>query len=92
MKKRRITVTIDEDLLAMANAAVERGRADSVSSWVNGVLRDRRTHEDRVAQLRDLVVDHEREHGEITDTQMSERVRLDREAAAAVRARRKRAG
>jgi hypothetical protein len=86
MTKRRITVTVDADLVAAGANAVQAGQADSVSAWVNHALQRQTEHDHRVVALREAVTAYEAEFGEITCEEMAERERLDAEAAAAVRA------
>jgi Arc/MetJ-type ribon-helix-helix transcriptional regulator len=87
MTKRRITVTIDEDVYETAVEAVEAGRSPSVSAWVNATLSDRQAHERRMNALAELVADYERESGRtITAEDVAATEERDREAAAAVRA------
>lgn len=91
MKKRRVTVTIDEDLSNEASAAVASGRAESLSAWVNGAMAERAARERHLAVLAELVASYEAEHGEITVDELAEQAQADRDDAAAVRARRRRA-
>ena len=37
-RKERLTVTVDAELIAVGNSAVEQGAADSLSAWVNEAL------------------------------------------------------
>ena len=85
MTKRRITVTIDEDLLEAAGAAVNAGSASSVSAWINEALADKCEQQRRLEALGEAVVDYEAEFGRITPEQIAERRRLDREEAERVR-------
>lgn len=81
MTKRRITVTIDEELLDAAGAAVSAGDASSVSAWINEALADKREQQRRLEALGEAVADYEAEFGKITSEQIEERRRLDREEA-----------
>jgi Arc/MetJ-type ribon-helix-helix transcriptional regulator len=90
MKKERVTVSIDADLAAAGAAAVQDGRAESVSAWVNQALRDKASKDRRLAALAEAVAAYEAEHGLITEDELAQQARLDRDAAAAVRAGAKR--
>ena len=85
MRKRRVTVTVDEDLLEEANAAVGEGRARSVSEWVAGAMAERRVREQRLTVLSELIRDYEVSHGVITEDEMAEQAQRDRDAAAVAR-------
>ena len=85
-------MTVDAELLADANASVSRGGAESVSAWVSQAMEERRLKEQRLAALDALIEEHEREHGVITEEEIEQQRQVDRDAAAAVRARRRRAG
>jgi len=87
MSKRRVTVSVDADLLAAGAAAVAQGRASSVSAWVNAAMAERVAAEWRLAALAALVDDYEAEHGVITDDELAIQAQADRDAAAGVRAR-----
>ena len=73
MTKRRITVTIDEDVYETAVKAVESGRAPSVSAWVNDTLSDRQEKERRLNAAAEAVRFYEQESGRvITEEDMAE--------------------
>ena len=81
MTKRRITVTLDEDLLQEASDAVSAGEASSVSAWVNAAMAAKSEHRRRLKALGEAIADYEAEFGKITPEQVEERRRLDREEA-----------
>lgn len=85
-----MTISIDASLATAASAAVADGRAESVSAWVANAMRERVDRERRLASLADAVARYEAEHGLITDDELAEQERADRDAAAAVRAGRHR--
>ena len=87
MSKRRVTVSVDGDLLAAGAKAVAQGRASSVSAWVNAAMAERVAAEWRLAALAALIDDFEAEHGTITDDELATQAQADRDAAAGVRAR-----
>ncbi len=70
--KRRLSASVDADLLQAAEAAVSGGDADSVSAWVNDALRLKLTHDARLAALACFISEYEADHGEIT----AEEIRL----------------
>lgn len=86
MTKRRITVTLDEDLLQEASDAVSAGEASSVSAWVNAAMADKSEHRRRLKALGEAIADYEAEFGKITDEEIEEQRRLDNIAAEQVRA------
>jgi len=88
-KKERLTVTVDAELLQAGRDAVEAGRAESLSAWVNRALRDRVEREREVAVLTSEVSAYEAEHGPITDEEIELQRRADREAAVVVRGSRR---
>lgn len=85
MSKKRVTVSIDEELVVAANAAVEEGRARSMSGWVESALIYKSADDERLRALEEAIQAYETEHGVLTDEQIERRKRLDREAAEAVR-------
>ena len=68
--KRRLSASVDEELLEAAQAAVSAGHAESVSSWVSEAMRRQATHERRLQALGEFLAAYEAEHGEITDAEM----------------------
>lgn len=70
--KRRLSASVDEELLLAAEAAVSSGDAQSVSAWVNDALRLKLVHDARLAALASFIGAYEADHGEIT----AEEVRL----------------
>ena len=87
IRKERMTVTVDPELVDAGNRAVADGRADSLSAWVNVALRDRALQDQRLRSLADAIADYEADYGVITDDEMAAQVRRDREGAAVVRGR-----
>lgn len=92
MRKRRVTITVQEDLLESAQAAVADGRVRSVSEWVAGAMAQRRATDQRLAVLSELIRDYEAAHGVISDDEIAEQVQRDRDAAARSRLATRRAG
>lgn len=69
-EKERLSATVDAELLAAARAAVEAGRAVSVSAWVNRALLRERDHDERLRALETLIADYEGKNGGITDQEI----------------------
>lgn len=86
-RKRRLTVTVDPELVEAGNRAVAAGSAESMSAWVSLALADRARRDQQLAQLRWAVEDYEAEFGEITAEELALRQRADREDAVVVRGR-----
>jgi hypothetical protein len=70
MSKVRLSASVDEDLVVRAEAAVTRGRQESLSAWVNEALRLKIEHDERLDALAAFVAAYEKEHGEITPREM----------------------
>lgn len=85
MSKRRLTITVDQEVAAAGAAAVAEGRAASVSAWVNAALAEKAVRDRRLATLAEAVAAYESEWGVIDDDELVEQARADRDAAAAVR-------
>ena len=65
--KRRLSASIDEDLLAAAERAVAEGRAPSVSALVEEALAARIAHERRLDAAQDLMDWMDAEWGPMSD-------------------------
>jgi Arc/MetJ-type ribon-helix-helix transcriptional regulator len=85
IRKSRLTVTVDADLIAEANAAVKSGAAESVSAYVNDALAAQSARQRRLAALDRAIKDYEAEFGEITEEEMADQRRKDRANAIIVR-------
>ena len=83
--KHRLSASVDAHLLAEARRAVDTGRAESVSAWVNDALRLKAAHEQRLEALDAFLAAYEAEHGVITDAEMDQAARRARERATVVR-------
>lgn len=83
--KRRVTVTVDEDVLAEGLRAVEDGAADSLSGWVNESLTAQAVRQRQLRALAEAVREYEAEAGEITEAEVRAQQRADRGAATVVR-------
>lgn len=88
IRKERLTVTVDPAFIEAGNDAVAEGRAESLSAWVNAALAERVARERRLRALAEAVAAYEALHGEITERELTEQARADREAAVVIRAKR----
>lgn len=85
--KQRLSASVDAELLHRAQSAVEAGRAESISAWVNDALRLKADHEQRMEALDSFIAAYEDEHGEITESEIDGAVRRARERATVVRSK-----
>ena len=83
--KRRLSASVDAELVAVAQQAVTGGRAESISAWVNDALRLKADHDRRLQALDEFLAAYEAEHGEITEDEMRDAARRARERAVIVR-------
>jgi metal-responsive CopG/Arc/MetJ family transcriptional regulator len=68
--KRRLSASVDADLLVAVERAVERKEVESVSAWVNDAMRKKLDHEGRLRALAAAIADYEAEFGLITEEDM----------------------
>jgi len=61
--RKRVTITVDEEVVRAAEAAVAAGRAPSVSSWVAQAMAERAKRE----RLSDVLADIRAELGPATE-------------------------
>jgi Arc/MetJ-type ribon-helix-helix transcriptional regulator len=83
--KQRLSASVDADLVATAQEAVDQGRAESMSAWVNAALRLKADQDRRMAALDDFLAGYEAEHGPITEEDMRAAARAARGRAIVVR-------
>ncbi len=83
--KRRLSASVDAELVAVAQEAVTGGHAESISAWVNDALRLKADHDRRLQALDEFLAVYEAEHGEITEDEMRDAARRARERAIVVR-------
>ena len=86
--KRRLSASIDADLLQAAEEAVARGEASTVSAWVNDALRLKLVHDQKLAALAEYIAAFEAEHGAISAGEMRAAARGTRARAVVVRGNR----
>lgn len=83
--KQRLSASVDAELLRAAQAAVDEGRADSISAWVNDALQLKAEHDRRMQALDSFLAAYENERGAITEAEIDEAVRRARSRATVVR-------
>jgi Arc/MetJ-type ribon-helix-helix transcriptional regulator len=54
MQKARVTVTVRREVLAKAERQVKRGKARSVSAWVDAAMEEKARREDLAALLAEM--------------------------------------
>lgn len=86
MNKARLSVSVDSDLVEAGEASVARGRAKTLSAWVNDALRLKADHDRRIDALASFIEAYEAEHGEITAEEMRTAARRARARAVTARA------
>jgi hypothetical protein len=84
-RKRRLTVTVDPELVEAATRAVTQGEADSLSGWVSSALSEKIRRDHKLGRLRAAIADYEAEFGEISVDEILAQQRADREDAVVVR-------
>jgi hypothetical protein len=92
VRKRRLTVTLDPELVEAATRAVTHGEAESVSGWVSSALSEKIHRDHKLVHLRAAIADYEAEFGEISVEEIVAQQRADREDAVVVRGRRSTSG
>jgi hypothetical protein len=76
--KQRLSASVDAELIAAAEHAVARGRAKTVSAWVNHALELKVAHDRRIEALAAFIAEYEAEHGRITEDEMRSAARRAR--------------
>jgi hypothetical protein len=84
-RKERLTVTVDPEFIEVGNDAVAEGRAESLSAWVNAALAERVARERRLAALAQAVTAYEERFGAISEQELADQARADRESAIVLR-------
>ena len=83
--KRRLSASVDAELLAAAEDAVARGEAASVSSWVNDAFRRKIDNDRRLAAMDVFLASFEAEFGEITEAEIAAATKQTRSSATVIR-------
>jgi hypothetical protein len=87
-RKERLTVTVDPENIEAGNDAVAEGRAESLSAWVNAALAERVARERRLVALAQAVSAFEERYGAISEQELADQARADRESAVVLRGNR----
>ncbi len=66
-QKKRLSVTVDAELLRYGNWIVEQGGVESLSARVNTALRAALEFEHKLRAMDEVIAAYEAEHGEITE-------------------------
>ena len=85
MRKQRLTVTVDPELVEAGARAVALGEADSLSGWVSAAMADKAHRDRKLEQLRDAIASYEAAFGEITTEELQAQRRADRDDSVVVR-------
>ena len=85
MRKQRLTVTVDPELVEAGARAVALGEADSLSGWVSAAMADKAHRDRKLEQLRDAIASYEAAFGEISNEELQAQRRADRDDAVVVR-------
>ncbi len=81
MSKQRLSVSVDSELVEAGDASVARGRAKTLSAWVNEALQLKADHDRRLEALAVFIAAYEDEHGEISAEEMRMAARRSRAGA-----------
>jgi len=81
--KQRLSASVNKVYIEEGRAAVEAGRAESLSAWVNEALRKQAEDEGRLRALDEFMTEYQAEHGEFTEEELEEN-RRDMEARAII--------
>ena len=83
--KQRLSASVDAELVEAGRHAVDEGRAESMSAWVNDALRLKADHDRRMQALDEFLGAYEAAHGRITDDEMRDAGRRARARSTIVR-------
>jgi hypothetical protein len=83
--KRRLSASVDAELLRAAESAAKRGGAATVSAWVNEAMRLKLAHDRRLQALGAFIAAYEKEHGVISADEIEAARRSARARALPVR-------
>jgi Arc/MetJ-type ribon-helix-helix transcriptional regulator len=81
MAKKRLSASVDADLIEEAHAAVAAGRYPNVSAWVNEALKKHSDRQQKLEAMSEAIAAYEAEFGEITEEDMERTDRWIKETA-----------
>ncbi len=84
-QKKRLSATVDADLIAAAERATKRGEATTVSAWVNEAMRLKLEHDRRLSSARALIAEFAKEDGPISESDREDALREAKRRAIPVR-------
>ena len=84
-EKRRLSASVDADLIAAAERAAKRGDVPTVSAWVNDAMRLKLEQDGKLRALAEFIADHEAERGKITQEESDAVLREAKRRAIPVR-------
>lgn len=83
--KQRLSVSVDDEVVRAAQAAVDGGLAGSVSAWVNGALHQQASRDRRLLALDEFLDGYQAEFGAFDDAELDAIERRSRAGAVVVR-------
>lgn len=87
--KLRLSASVDPEVITAAQDAVDAGRADNISAWVNQALHRQAEHDRRMHALDEFLAQYEADEGVITEEEMVAAARNARARALVVRSARR---
>jgi Arc/MetJ-type ribon-helix-helix transcriptional regulator len=87
-RRRRLSASVDEHLIAAGENEVAEGRYESFSAWVNDALVEKLERDRRLAALATFIAVHEAKQGVITSDEMRAAGRRARARTVAVHRKR----
>lgn len=84
-QKRRLSASVDAELLAAAEEATGRGEAPTLSAWINDAIRLKLEDDARLRALSAFIADYEAERGPITAADTEAAMREAKRRATSVR-------
>lgn len=83
--KRRLSASVDAELLEAGRAAVAAGESDSLSAWINQAMRRQAEHDVRLRALDEFLGAFAAKHGALTDDEIAAAGRRARAGAQVIR-------